>query len=158
MSLPSAPLPFPSTLLFPGPNDSHLGAAANHESRGCSTGDTDTRTNRGIVNNLRFENFYTEGAAIGPNINQDSGNNGSFSGTSNMLVSNIAFVNFTGFLAATSNRTTAVSCSTRNPCYNIDMQGISLALTETSSTKEGAVGTCKYIAPGGVHGMTGSGC
>ncbi len=31
---------------------------------------------RGIVSNLLFENFYIEGAAIGPNINQDSGNNG----------------------------------------------------------------------------------
>ncbi len=31
---------------------------------------------RGTVNNLRFENCYIEGAGIGPNINQDSGNNG----------------------------------------------------------------------------------
>ncbi|KAH8889866.1 polygalacturonase [Thozetella sp. PMI_491] len=112
----------------------------------------------GVVNNLRFENFYIEGAAIGPNINQDSGNNGSFSGTSNMLVSNIAFVNFTGFLAATSNRTAAVSCSARNPCYNITMQNINLGLTEDDPAREGAVGTCKYIAAGGVRGMTGSGC
>jgi hypothetical protein len=31
-----------------------------------------------VVNNLRFENFYIEGAAGGPTINQDSGNNGEF--------------------------------------------------------------------------------
>ncbi|KAK3943862.1 pectin lyase-like protein [Diplogelasinospora grovesii] len=113
----------------------------------------------GVVNNIRFENFYLAGAAIGPNINQDSGNNGSFSGTSNMLVSNIAFVNFTGYLASSTNRTAAVSCSTRNPCYNIEMKGINLALTEkTQGTTEGAVGTCKYIETGGVRGMSGSGC
>ncbi len=75
-----------------------------------------------------------------------------------MLMSNIAFVNFTGFLAATTNRTAAVSCSTRNPCFNIHMQDISLGLTASDPNREGAVGTCKYIAAGGVHGMTGSGC
>ena len=35
-----------------------------------------TWTFRGIVNNLRFENFYIEGAAGGPSITQDNGNNG----------------------------------------------------------------------------------
>ena len=34
------------------------------------------KTYRGVVSNLRFENFHVEGAGIGPNINQDSGNNG----------------------------------------------------------------------------------
>ncbi|KAB5572001.1 glycoside hydrolase family 28 protein [Coniochaeta sp. 2T2.1] len=111
----------------------------------------------GIVNNLRFENFYIEGAAGGPSITQDNGNNGSFSGTSNMLVSNIAFVNFTGYLATTSNRTASVSCSTRNPCYNIEFKDINLAPKQGAATV-GAQGTCKYIDPGGVHGLTGSGC
>lgn len=75
-----------------------------------------------------------------------------------MLVSNVAFVNFTGYLASTSgNRTAAVSCSTRNPCYNIDMRNITLQPTEGAAV-EGAVGTCSYITSGGVHGMTGSGC
>ena len=83
---------------------------------------------------------------------------GSFAGTSNMLVSNVAFVNFTGYLASTSgNRTASVACSTRNPCYNIDMRNITLQPTEGAAV-EGAVGTCSYISPGGVHGMTGSGC
>ena len=83
---------------------------------------------------------------------------GSYAGTSNMLVSNIAFVNFTGYLDSTSgNRTAAVVCSTRNPCYNIDMRNITLEPTEGAAV-EGAVGSCSYIESGGVHGMTGSGC
>lgn len=134
---------------------------------------------RGVVQNILFENFHIEGAASGPSISQSSGNNGigsstpaggpastvltggfpgSFAGTSNMLVSNVAFVNFTGYLAGTSgNRSAQISCSTRNPCYNIDLRGIGLQPTR-NATVEGAVGTCAYIEPGGVHGMTGSGC
>ncbi|KAJ9138908.1 Pectin lyase-like protein [Pleurostoma richardsiae] len=112
----------------------------------------------GVVQNIRFENFYVDGAAIGPNINQDTGNNGSFSGTSNMEISNIAFVNFTGFLASTSgNRTAQVSCSTRHPCYNIEMKDINLSPRE-GEPLAGAQGSCEYIETGGVHNMTGSGC
>lgn len=83
---------------------------------------------------------------------------GSFAGTSNMLVSNIAYVNFTGWLdSSNSNRTASVSCSNRHPCYNIDMKDISLRPTQ-NSTALGAVGSCSYIDAGGVHGMEGSGC
>lgn len=83
---------------------------------------------------------------------------GSFSGTSNMLVSDISYVNFTGWLdSSNKNRTASVSCSNRHPCYSIDMSDISLQPTE-NSTALGAVGSCSYIAPGGVHGMEGSGC
>lgn len=74
-----------------------------------------------------------------------------------MLVSNIAFVNFTGYLATTSNRTASVSCSTRHPCYNIEFKDIDLA-PKQGAAAVGAQGTCKYIDPGGVHGLTGSGC
>lgn len=81
---------------------------------------------------------------------------GSYAGTSNMLVSNIAFVNFTGYVTS-SSKTASVSCSTRNPCYNIGFRNISLALTQ-NGTVQGAVGTCSNIAAGGVFGMTGSGC
>ncbi|KAK3688562.1 glycoside hydrolase family 28 protein [Podospora appendiculata] len=115
----------------------------------------------GIVNNIRFENFELFGAGGGPTVNQDSGNNGSFTGTSNMLVSNVAFVNFTGYLTTSrSDFTASISCSTRNPCYNIEMKDIKLAPNKTSpaSSAGGAAGSCKYIAPGGVHGMVGSGC
>lgn len=75
-----------------------------------------------------------------------------------MLISNIAYVNFTGWLdSSNSNRTASVSCSNRHPCYNIDMQNITLQPTQNSPS-EGAVGSCSYIATGGVHGMAGEGC
>lgn len=32
---------------------------------------------RGVVQNILFENFYVEGAAAGPSISENSGNNGS---------------------------------------------------------------------------------
>ena len=37
---------------------------------------TTKKKKRGSVSNLRFENFYIEGAAGGPTIDQNSGNNG----------------------------------------------------------------------------------
>lgn len=47
-----------------------------------------------------------------------------------------------------SNRTTtSVSCSARQPCENITFVDFALA-----------VGTCAYVAEGGVVGMSGSGC
>lgn len=73
-----------------------------------------------------------------------------------MLVSNVAFVNFTGYVAS-SSRTAAVSCSNRYPCYNIANQNISLALLEGGPVV-GANGTCTYTAEGGVYGMAGKGC
>ncbi len=75
-----------------------------------------------------------------------------------MLISNIAFVNFTGYLAGTSSdRTTQISCSSRQPCNNILMEGISLQPRQ-GLPPVGAQGSCKYIQPGGVHGMAGNGC
>lgn len=59
----------------------------------------------GTVRNLLFENFYVEGAKNGPTIDQDSGDNGSYAGTSKMLVSNVIFQNFTGWLNGTGNTT-----------------------------------------------------
>ncbi|PMD62942.1 glycoside hydrolase family 28 protein [Hyaloscypha bicolor E] len=113
----------------------------------------------GVVQNIRFENFHLVGPAIGPDITQDSGNNGSFSGTSKMEISNIAYVNFTGYLAgAKGNRTAAISCSKVNPCYNIALKGIELAPSVNASAQTQAVGTCAYVASGGVSGLSGSGC
>ena len=110
------------------------------------------------MQNIRFENFYVEGANIGPDITQDSGDNGSFPGTSKMEISNIAFVNFTGYIeGGKGNRTAAISCSDVHPCFNIALQNISLAVNATG-TPEPAQGTCSYIASGGVTGLTGSGC
>ncbi len=108
------------------------------------------------MQNIRFENFHVVGAAIGPDINQDSGDNGSYPGTSKMEISNIAFVNFTGYLAgAKGNRTAAVSCSNVHPCYNIALRDVDLAPSINASTQTEAVGTCAYVATGGVSGLSG---
>ncbi|OAA64229.1 glycoside hydrolase family 28 protein [Niveomyces insectorum RCEF 264] len=137
---------------------------ASYESAGQPNGG-----GHGSVTNVVFANFYLQGAAHGPVIDQDNGNNGSLSGTSNMLISNVAFVNFTGVLSqrnghhdddsgnSNSSRTAQISCSTRQPCYNIDLRNITLQ-PEPGSPAVGAQGVCKHVAPGGVHGMTGSGC
>jgi hypothetical protein len=115
-------------------------------------------TRRGVVQNIRFENFFVQGAGIGPAINQDSGDNGSYAGTSKMEVSNIAFVNFTGYTqGGRGNRTADVSCSAVHPCFNIALQNVSLA-DATDGTAEPAQGTCSYIAPHGVSGLAGAGC
>lgn len=114
----------------------------------------------GNVTNIVFENFYIEAAGYAAAISQDSGDNGSFPGTSNMLVSDIVFANFTGYLkdANTTNRTTTVSCSTRHPCYNVTFVDFVLEPREGAGLDVGATGTCAYVAEGGVEGMTGSGC
>jgi galacturan 1,4-alpha-galacturonidase len=110
---------------------------------------------RGVVQNIRFENFSIAGAAIGPDITQDSGDNGSYPGTSKMEISNIAFVNFKGYMAgAKGTRTAAISCSEVHPCYNIALKGMELA-SSISGSETGAVGTCAYVAPGGVSGLNG---
>ncbi|KAF7714264.1 Galacturan 1,4-alpha-galacturonidase [Penicillium ucsense] len=106
----------------------------------------------GSVSNILFSNFDIQGANLGPAITQDSGNNGSFSGSSLMSISNVAFVNFTGNIATTKSRTSSVSCSKVHPCYNIDFDNV--ALYPTNSTTVGT-GSCKYTADGGVHGLSG---
>jgi hypothetical protein len=76
-----------------------------------------------VVQNIRFENFFVQGSNIGPEITQDSGNNGSYSGTSLLEVSNIALVNFTGYTEGVrGNRTASISCSKVHPCYNIALR------------------------------------
>ncbi|ERS97917.1 hypothetical protein HMPREF1624_06088 [Sporothrix schenckii ATCC 58251] len=122
---------------------------------------------RGSVTNVVFANFHLDGAGSGPAIDQDSGNNGSYPGTSNILISNIAFRNFTGTLNAknsrsaeintSNNRTARISCSTRQPCYNIDFRDIALQPAPNLSAV-GAQGECKYVSPGAIHGMIGKGC
>ena len=106
----------------------------------------------GSVSNILFSNFQLNGPNLATAITEDSGDNGSFPGTSNMLISNVAFVNFTGYTntSATSNpRGNEVSCSTRHPCYNIDYQNFNV----TSGTNATALTTqCSYTEAGGVHG------
>jgi hypothetical protein len=107
----------------------------------------------GSVRNILFSNFELYGAGMGPAISQDSGDNGSYAGTSKMSVSNIAFVNFTGYLDRNSDVVSEVSCSNVHPCYNIDFDNVVLYPTENSTTP--GTGTCKYTADGGVHGLDG---
>lgn len=110
------------------------------------------------MKNILFENFKIQGAAIGPNINQDSGNNGSYGGTSKMQISDVVFKNFEGYMVgASGNRTAVVSCSAVHPCFDISLEGMELASSQNVS-EIGAQGTCTYVAPGGVTGLTGAGC
>jgi galacturan 1,4-alpha-galacturonidase len=75
-----------------------------------------------------------------------------------MQISNIAFVNFTGYTqGGRGNQTASISCSNVYPCFNIALQNISLA-DSADGTPEPAQGSCSYIAPNGVSGLTGAGC
>lgn len=109
----------------------------------------------GNVTDITFSNFRVQGADSSPSITQDNGNNGSFSGTSKMLVSDIRYVNFTGYLNGKSAKA-SVSCSKANPCFDIFFEDIHLK--NGANGTENVNGTCKYTAQGGVHGLAGSGC
>lgn len=106
----------------------------------------------GTVENILFSNFNVQGARAGPAITQDTGDNGTYKGTSLMAISNIAFVNFTGYLNDVSH-TASVSCSNVHPCYNIDFQNVDLLPSQNASTYGN--GTCSYTESGGVHGLSG---
>ncbi|KAK9413643.1 putative Glycoside hydrolase family 28 protein [Seiridium unicorne] len=103
----------------------------------------------GTVRNLTFENVDVTGAASAISITQDNGNNGSYSGTSKMLIDDINFINFTGTLTGSS--TINVSCSEMEPCYDICFED----LTYTGTTGANPTGSCNYTASGGIHGLTG---
>jgi galacturan 1,4-alpha-galacturonidase len=109
----------------------------------------------GNVTNITFSNFVVEGADSPPSITQDNGNNGSFSGTSKMQVSDVRFLNFTGWLNGKATKG-GVSCSVANPCSGIQYEDVHLSngVNGTDNTN----GTCKYTAAGGVVGLQGSGC
>jgi galacturan 1,4-alpha-galacturonidase len=107
----------------------------------------------GSIENILFSNFEVYGANAGPAITQDNGNNGSLSGTSLMSISNVAFVNFTGYTHGPSTKVASVSCSKLHPCYNIDFDNVVLYPGENATTP--GVGSCKYTAEAGVHGLDG---
>ena len=65
-------------------------------------------------------------------------------------------MNFTGYV--TGARTAQVSCSTRQPCSNIEMRDIRLRPGGKALAPVGAQGICRYVEKGAVRGMTGSGC
>ena len=112
----------------------------------------------GSVRNIRFSNFVVEGADSGPAITEDSGDSGSYAGTSLMEISNVAFVNFTGYLSGKekSKRTASVSCSKVHPCFNVAFENVTLTTTRNSTSTGSS--SCSYISPGGVHGLSGKGC
>ncbi|EAW23158.1 putative extracellular exo-polygalacturonase [Aspergillus fischeri NRRL 181] len=107
----------------------------------------------GNVRNILFSNFEVQGANAGPSVNQDSGNNGSYSGSSLMTVSNIVFANFTGYTSGGTSVTSKVSCSEVHPCYNIEFDDVLLYPGKNASNL--GTGSCKYTANGGVHGLEG---
>ena len=109
----------------------------------------------GTVQNIRFENFRVQGSDVGVAVAQDSGDfkNGTFDGTSLMEVSNVAFVNFTGYTNA--DRAASLDCSAVHPCFGITVEGFGLTVNDT-----GRLGAerCKFVRPGGVFGLNGTGC
>ena len=70
-----------------------------------------------------------------------------------MSISNVAFVNFTGYIESTSTNVASVSCSNVHPCYNIDFDNVILYAQENATTP--GIGSCKYTLEGGVHGLDG---
>ena len=109
----------------------------------------------GTVSHITFSNFRVEGADSPPGLNQDSGNNGSFAGSSKMLVYDVRWVNFTGWLNGKSAKG-SVSCSKMEPCFDIWFENVDL--TDGEGGTENVNGSCKYIKEGGVHGLNGSSC
>lgn len=111
----------------------------------------------GVVRNITFADFWLQGADSGPAINQDSGNNGTATkGTSKMLVSDITYRNFTGYVTKGKN-TATVSCSRVNLCEGIVFEGIELLQGVGGAPNAGAE-SCSLIAPGGVTGLNSSSC
>ena len=66
-----------------------------------------------------------------------------------MKVSDIVFNNIYGTI--TSTNVVSISCSTVNPCEGIYFNNIHA----TNSTGAPLIASCKYTAPGGVHGLSG---
>ena len=121
----------------------HLVPQENYESGGKPRGG-----GWGKIRNLLFSNFYLVDVSRGPYITQDNGNNGSFSGTSKMEVSNIVFRNFTGTLKEPADsRLGDISCSKVYPCYNISF--------EMMENLEAAEGWCQWTEPGTIFGLPG---
>ena len=120
----------------------HLVPQDNYESGGDPRGG-----GWGKVRGLVFSDFYLEDVSRGPFITQDNGNNGSFSGTSKMEISDVVFRNFTGNLKDPSGRLGQISCSSENPCFDIAF--------EDMGQLEAADGSCRWTKPGTITGVPG---
>lgn len=104
----------------------------------------------GNVRNMLFSNFDVRGAINGGVVTQNTGDNGTAAGTSNMLVSNVVFANFTGYLDG-EETIASVSCSARQPCYNIAYVDYDLR-TSINNTDSGKA-SCRWVEDGGVRGV-----
>ncbi|ETS74767.1 hypothetical protein PFICI_13251 [Pestalotiopsis fici W106-1] len=105
----------------------------------------------GNVTNITLANFDVTGATRPFYIDQNNGNNGSDTkGTSNMLISDVYLRDFHGVLSGSGN-TATLSCSKRNPCYNIFFDN----MTETGSGGQALVGSCSNTEDDGIHGLSG---
>ena len=108
----------------------------------------------GSVRDVLFSNFLLEGPSMATSINQDSGDNGSFPGSSLMEISNIAFVNFTGYTVPSSSSVLEVndiSCSTVHPCFDIEYENFTVTPGTNGSVAD-AQTDCQYVATNGVTG------
>jgi hypothetical protein len=110
----------------------------------------------GFVRNITFSRFDVQGADGPPSITQDTGNNGSFAGTSKMEVSKITFENFSGYLSGRSKVTASVSCSQARPCFDIIFKNMKLRPKKDADGYGQA--RCKHSKPSGVKGLKGDGC
>ncbi|KAK8235662.1 putative galacturan 1,4-alpha-galacturonidase C [Phyllosticta capitalensis] len=112
----------------------------------------------GVVQDVRFEGFVVEGAEAGPAVTQDSGDDaeGTFAGTSRMLVRDLAFVGFRGWLEEGAGEVASVSCSRTRPCEGIVVEDV--VLTDGEGGERLTEGECKWVAQGGVRGLNGTGC
>ncbi|KAF3009664.1 hypothetical protein E8E13_008049 [Curvularia kusanoi] len=79
-----------------------VGVLVNQTSRGYESAYVPRGAGWGTVRNILFSNFHVEGAEAGPEINQNSGNNGTkaFEGSSLMEIENVVFANWTGLTVA----------------------------------------------------------
>ena len=69
-----------------------------------------------------------------------------------MSISDISFVNFTGYIETSSTKVASVSCSKVHPCYDIDFDNVVLYPVNSSTP---GTGSCTYTARDGVHGLEG---
>lgn len=107
----------------------------------------------GIVRDIFFHNFHLHGPQRIGAINQNSGDdsNGTYAGTSNMLVSNVVYANFSGYMngGAPNSDVMQIWCSERQPCYNIALQNITATFGPDTTSLGHA--TCKWSQAKGVN-------
>lgn len=110
-----------------------------------------------FTRNILFSNFRLQGPDTAGSISQNSGDNGSFTGSSLMEISNVAFINFTGYTnyrSARPNQVSSISCSSVHPCYNIEYSDFTVSAGQ-NATAATAQTPCTYTAVNGVRGVSG---